>query len=76
MSQIESNLTERRIFTPSANLVQNSRVKGMKEYLSLCEAASENYEKLWEILGKSCDKTYRLEKKVHKNFKWREYTIL
>ena len=51
MSQIESNLTEKRIFTPSAHLVQNSRVKGMKEYLSLCEAASENYEKFWANLA-------------------------
>ena len=51
MSQIESNLTEKRIFTPSAHLVQNSRVKGMMEYLSLCEAASENYEKFWANLA-------------------------
>tara|TARA_B100001057_G_scaffold398323_1_gene408832 strand:+ start:4005 stop:5987 length:1983 start_codon:yes stop_codon:yes gene_type:complete len=51
MSQIESKLTEKRVFTPDETFIKKARVKGMEEYLSLCQSASENFEEFWSNLA-------------------------
>jgi acetyl-CoA synthetase len=52
MSNIESVLNEKRVFTPSAEFVKRANVSGMVEYQALCKEADEDYAGFWAKLAR------------------------
>ena len=52
MANIESVLTETRLFPPSADFIAQANVHGMEGYHALCENADKDYEGFWAGLAR------------------------
>jgi acetyl-CoA synthetase len=52
MANIESILTETRVFPPAADFVAQAHVQGMTNYLKLCAKAEADYEAFWADLAR------------------------
>ena len=52
MANIESILTETRVFEPSAEFVAQANVSGMVAYKALCAKADKDYEGFWADLAR------------------------
>jgi acetyl-CoA synthetase len=52
MSNIESTLNETRVFSPSADFVNQANVSGMAQYRVLCDYAEQDYQGYWAKLAR------------------------
>tara|TARA_X000000950_G_scaffold286634_1_gene396153 strand:- start:97 stop:2076 length:1980 start_codon:yes stop_codon:yes gene_type:complete len=52
MSEIESRLTENRVFFPNSEFAKNAKLSDMSEYLAMCQLSNENYEQFWAQLAR------------------------
>jgi acetyl-CoA synthetase len=51
-AQIESVLTETRVFKPSESTVKSAAISGMAQYNALCADAESNYPEFWAKLAR------------------------
>ena len=51
-SQIESVLTETRVFPPSADFVRQANISGMDAYRKMCAEAEKDFEGFWAKLAR------------------------
>jgi acetyl-CoA synthetase len=51
-AQIESVLTENRVFKPSESTVKSAAISGMVQYEALCADAEKNYPEFWAKLAR------------------------
>src|SRR5690606_14724146 len=51
-SEIESVLTETRVFGPFERIARNANVSGMEAYRALCDEASQDLEAFWGRLAR------------------------
>src|SRR5260221_9117291 len=51
-SQIESVLSEKRVFPPSPAFVKQANISGMEAYRKLCAEAEKDFEGFWARLAK------------------------
>ncbi len=52
MGNIESNLQEKRVFEPAAEIVKAANISGMDAYRALCAEAERDFTGFWGRLGK------------------------
>jgi acetyl-CoA synthetase len=52
MGNIESNLHEKRLFAPGAEIVKNAAISGMDAYKALCAEAERDFSGFWGRLAK------------------------
>ncbi|MCX7160480.1 MAG: hypothetical protein NT176_15460, partial [Proteobacteria bacterium] len=52
-SNIESVLSETRVFPPSEAFVKQANISGMAAYHALCKEAEQDFEGFWAKLAKA-----------------------